>query len=86
MFRWDYDFVEIGESSSGFSYGGLADGDDDEFRHGGDGAEDMWSLGTSSSVNSSASRSPIGMRSPVDDDGWEGETLAGGSDGERGKR
>lgn len=86
MFRWDYDFIERGEAKEGYAYG-LTDLDDDDFRHiPGVDNDDMWSLGTSSSV-SSASRSPIGL-SPVDGteeghESWEGETLAGGSDGER---
>jgi len=86
-FRWDYDFVERGEAKEGYVYG-MTDLDDDFGRVPGEGDE-MWSLGTSSSV-SSGGRSPAGMRSPIDGNGeeeWEGETLSGGSDGETaGKR
>lgn len=81
-FRWDYDFIERGEAKEGYVYG-MTDLDDDFGRVPGDGDE-MWSLGTSSSV-SSGGRSPAGMRSPIDgnEDEWEGETLSGGSEGEK---
>ena len=70
MFRWDYDYVEIGEDPAmekGYSLAGMDDSPAD--------AEE-WSIGSSSSV------SP-GSRSPIDDtNSWEGETLASHSDSE----
>lgn len=91
MFRWDYDYVEIGDAPDpgdagayaprGYEYG-LTELDD---------AFDVeW--GSSSSVSSGPlSPSFLGAgagagRSPVEDDGWEGETLASGSEGEKGDR
>lgn len=73
MFRWDYDYVEVGEDPSEKGYA-LAD------LQGGPHAEtDEWTVGSSSSI-SSGSLSP----SPVDDHQsmWEGETLASHSDTE----
>ena len=69
MFRWDYDYVEIGEDSGEKGYAltikedSPADTDD-------------WTTGSSSSVSS-------GSRSPIDEsNSWEGETLASSSDTE----
>lgn len=73
-FRWDYDFLEIGNSySHDYSY---ALNDFDGNYHSED---DEWTIGSSSSVSS-------GSRSPIDDNHsvWESgsETLAGQSDSE----
>ena len=71
MFRWDYDYVEVGEDPSEQGYV-LAD------LQGGPHADaDEWTIGSSSSISS-------GSRSPVDDQQsiWEGETLASHSDTE----
>lgn len=66
-FRWDYDYVEVGDGSSrGYEYG-LTVLDGDDFRHD---SSDEWTVGSSSSISS-------GSRSPVDESqSWEGETLA----------
>ena len=70
MFRWDYEFVEIGEdqiTEKGYALAGTEDSPVDA---------DAWSIGSSSSV------SP-GSRSPIDEThSWEGETLASHSDTE----
>jgi len=69
MFRWDYDFTEIGEDPAEQGYA-LADPDE------GPQDADEWTIGSSSSYSS-------GSRSPVDDnDKWEGETLGSHSDTE----
>lgn len=71
MFRWDYDYVEVGEDPSEKGYA-LAD------LQGGPHADaDDWTVGSSSSYSS-------GDRSPEDDQhsNWEGETLASQSDTE----
>lgn len=78
MFRWDYDYVEVGESKDGYAYG-LTDLEDDFHPAGGD--SDEWTIGSSSSVASSSRSPSVGMRSPVDDT-WEGDTLASASDSE----
>lgn len=84
MFRWDYDYTEVGEAQEDYAYG-LTDLDDD-FRHLPSDNED-WSLGSSSSYSSGARSPSAGFRSPVDDhEGWEGETLASGSSGSGSKR
>ncbi|KAI9728252.1 MAG: Aureobasidin resistance protein Aur1 [Cirrosporium novae-zelandiae] len=73
-FRWDYDYVEIGDSHQeyGYTYTDL----DGDFRS----DSDEWTVGTSSSVSS-------GSRSPVDENSsmWEGETLASQSDNDMGR-
>jgi inositol phosphorylceramide synthase catalytic subunit len=48
MFRWDYDYIEIGESLKNSGYAGL----DDTY------PDDEWTIGTSSSI-SSGSLSPV---------------------------
>lgn len=70
-FRWDYDYVEVGDGPSTAGYdlakgGPKTDGDSDE-----------WTVGSSSSISS-------GSVSPVDESQslWEGETLASHSDTE----
>jgi len=67
-FRWEYEYVEIGDAPSAEHEYGLATLDHDEFRHE---SSDEWTVGSSSSISS-------GSRSPVDDSqlSWEGETLA----------
>lgn len=71
MFRWEYDYTEIGEEPVEKGYYSLANADP--------GHEDVdeWTVGSSSSISS-------GSRSPVDNNSlWEGETLASHSDSER---
>ena len=68
MFRWDYDYVEVGDApTEGYEYG-LTVLQSDDFRHD---SSDEWTVGSSSSISS-------GSRSPVDESqsAWEGETLA----------
>jgi hypothetical protein len=84
-FRWDYDYIEIGESQDNFAAGGQA-GVYEEFQptH----SDDEWTLGSSSSI-SSRSRSPSNTnRSSSENTSiWEGDTLASNSDHEAsGKR
>lgn len=66
-FRWEYDYVEIGDAPSGGYEYGLAILNSD-FRHD---SSDEWTVGSSSSISS-------GSRSPIDENqsSWEGETLA----------
>ena len=73
MFRWDYDYVEIGESSTANDGYELANLEAD-FHHG---DSDEWTVGSSSSISS-------GSLSPIDESQslWEGETLASHSDNE----
>lgn len=70
MFRWEYDYVEIGEDTTaekGYSLAGLDDTTAEA---------DEWSIGSSSSISPDS-------RSPVDEtNSWEGETLASHSDTE----
>lgn len=72
MFRWDYDYVEVGEMKDDFNYE-AQDFDEDDFRRFlAEGEE--WS---GESSYSSGNRTPSSLRSPVDDnESWEGETLA----------
>lgn len=73
MFRWDYDYVEIGDSSREFGYD-LASLDGDFNLD-----SDEWTVGSSSSVSS-------GSLSPVDDHyTWESETLTSNHDIEAGR-
>jgi len=78
MFRWDYDFVEFGETREAYAYGyplefnGLAD----DYEMAAKGDSDEWTIGSSSSIASSRCAS-TGLRSPSNEnDEWEGETLA----------
>lgn len=84
MFRWDYDYVEYGEApetSLQYAYDLAADLDD--FQPGGfRGDSDEWTIGSSSSFSSSSREPSAGMRSPVTDESWEGDTLASSSDNE----
>ncbi|KAI9891629.1 MAG: Aureobasidin resistance protein Aur1 [Vezdaea aestivalis] len=75
-FRWDYDYTEVGDVSSGYSYD-LADIDADFHAASGD----EWTIGSSSSISS-------GSISPIDEGQslWEGDTLASHSDGESSDR
>ena len=69
MYRWDYDYAEIGEdpTEKGYALAGMDTSPDD--------AEE-WTIGSSSSISS-------GSRSPIDEStSWEGETLASHSDTE----
>ncbi|KAH1491724.1 hypothetical protein LV164_006091 [Aspergillus fumigatus] len=64
MFRWDYDYVEYGDSALDYGYGPASF--EGEFNL----DSDEWTVGSSSSISS-------GSLSPVDDHySWEGETLA----------
>ncbi|KAK2751746.1 Aureobasidin resistance protein Aur1 [Onygenales sp. PD_40] len=75
-FRWDYDYVEIGESRNGDGYSyDLAN-----FRGDLHIDSDDWTVGSSSSISS-------GSLSPVDEAQslWDGETLGGNSDLEAGR-
>jgi hypothetical protein len=76
-FRWDYDYVEIGDPMDGAGYSMLDIYE--EFQPHSD--SDDWASGSSSSY-STGGRSPIGARSPTDDSQslWEGDTV--GSDTE----
>jgi membrane-associated phospholipid phosphatase len=73
MFRWDYDYTEIGDvPTGGYEYGLTGVN-----HHGFGGDSDEWTVGSSSSV-SSGSMSPT-----TESQMWEGETLASqGSDNE----
>ena len=73
-FRWDYDYVEIGDTSSGGYHYGLDDLDV-HVHHGERLGSDEWTAGSSSSV-SSGSISPVDESSSI----WEGETLGSHSD------
>ena len=69
-FRWEYDYVEVGDDpvEKGYSLANFEPGPEDT---------DEWTVGSSSSISS-------GSRSPVDNNSlWEGETLASHSDSER---
>lgn len=72
MFRWDYDYAEVGEGPTEQGYE-LADLEADH--HHGD--TDEWTVGSSSSF-SSGSISPVEEVQSL----WEGETLASHSDAE----
>jgi len=76
-FRWDYDYVEVGDPIDGISYNMLDIYE--EFQPHSD--SDDWASGSSSSY-STGGRSPIGAHSPVDDTQslWDGDTV--GSDTE----
>ncbi|KAF2819737.1 PAP2-domain-containing protein [Ophiobolus disseminans] len=80
-FRWDYDYVEIGDpaDSAGYSMLDIYE----EFQPHSD--SDDWASGSSSSY-STGGRSPMGARSPIDADSqslWDGDTV--GSDTEQRK-
>jgi membrane-associated phospholipid phosphatase len=67
MWRWQYDYVEIGDvQSGGYEYG--LTGPKTEFRRD---SSDEWTAASSSSISS-------GSRTPVDEtsSAWEGDTLA----------
>ena len=84
MFRWEYDYVEIGESQDSFlSTTGSGLPFYEEFQPAND--SDEWTLGSASF--SPRSRSPsAGERSSTEATSiWEGETISGGSDYDRSK-
>lgn len=68
MFRWEYDYIERGDTTRGEYEYGLTDLNGDDFRRD---SSDEWTMGSSSSISS-------GSRSPIDDSqaSWDGETLA----------
>jgi hypothetical protein len=72
-FRWDYDYVEIGDPEDSASYRMLDIYE--EFQPHSD--SDDWASGSSSSY-STGGRSPMGDHSPVDDAQslWDGDTIA----------
>ncbi|KAI7517527.1 hypothetical protein KC331_g21654, partial [Hortaea werneckii] len=98
LFRWDYDYVERGDDADDLAldeaeyHNPYMLSDLDEYspnpttapaHHHRHGDSDEWTLGSSSSYSSSASREPsTGMRSPVTGDEWDGDTLASASDTE----
>lgn len=73
FWRWDYDYIEIGDSPTNNNYelAGLDKEHPDS---------DEWTIGSSSSISS-------GSLSPVDESQsiWEGETVASHSDVEAGR-
>ena len=71
IFRWDYDYIEVGDVPTTDSYA-LTELDSNYHSD-----SDEWTVGSSSSVSS-------GSVSPVDESQslWEGETLASHSDTE----
>ncbi|KAF2402607.1 putative aureobasidin-resistance protein [Trichodelitschia bisporula] len=93
--RWDYDYVEIGESQDTYYTGvgrqrharaqsvGLYGYE--EFHSVVSPDSDEWTIGSSSSVASSRSPSSNARSSAEGSGSWEGETLASGSESERGR-
>lgn len=83
-FRWDYDYIEMGDAPETDYALSSKLGLYKEFHPLSD--SDEWTLGTSSSF-SSRSRSPSNGTRSSSDYMWEGDTLASGSgsDVERGK-
>jgi len=73
-FRWDYDYIEVGESSVEYGY------DLGTFHGHFQLDSDEWTVGSSSSISS-------GSVSPVDESQslWDGETLGTNSDLEAGR-
>ncbi|KAF1830930.1 aureobasidin resistance protein Aur1 [Decorospora gaudefroyi] len=71
-FRWDYDYVEIGDPMDGAGYNMLDIYE--EFQPHSD--SDDWASGSSSSY-STGGRSPVGARSPIDDAQslWDSDTV-----------
>ncbi|KAF2455369.1 putative aureobasidin-resistance protein [Lineolata rhizophorae] len=85
MYRWDYDYVEVGEEADTDASLAVATDLYEMFRNGGGGADsaDEWTIGSSSSFSTS-----FGAKSPTDETGsslWEGDTLASASDHEFGR-
>ncbi|KAF2801981.1 aureobasidin resistance protein Aur1 [Mytilinidion resinicola] len=80
-FRWDYDYVEIGELVDDFSHGMFDIYE--EFHPQSD--SDEWTVGSSSSYSSGGRSPSTGSRSPIDEHQslWEGDTLASHSDHEQ---
>jgi hypothetical protein len=75
-FRWDYDYVEIGDIPAGPTRAEYGFTELNELRSGL--SNDEWTIGSSSSI-SSGSVSPVDHGDPSL---WEGETLASSSDEE----
>ncbi|KAF2000560.1 aureobasidin resistance protein Aur1 [Amniculicola lignicola CBS 123094] len=79
-FRWDYDYVEIGEpADNAYTMLDIYE----EFRPQSQSDSDEWTVGSSSSYSTGGRSPSTGSRSPIDDAQslWEGDTLA--SDNER---
>lgn len=77
MFRWDYDYIEIGHVRQLYGYD-VAPHDD--YDH--DGTEmDMATWGVRDAYSTSASQSPASRsKSPDEANTWDGDTLAAHSD------
>ena len=75
MFRWDYDYIEVGENKHDAT--NVMNDFEDNYRYYVYDSEE-WSMGSTSSYSSSGNRSPSSLRSPIEPDheAWEGETLA----------
>lgn len=81
--RWDYDYVEVGETHLPNDQYGYALTSIYEDFHPGTSDSDEWTIGSSSSF-SSRNRSPsTGGRSSGEQSFWEGETLGSTSDHEQ---
>lgn len=80
--RWDYDYVEIGESTVASDTYGYALASLYEDFPLGQSDSDEWTIGSSSSISSRGRSPSTGGRSSAEGSLWEGETLAGASDSE----
>lgn len=80
MFRWDYDYIEYGQPQEPHDYVDL-----DDYQPNPRGSSDEWTIASSSSFSGSSRDPSAGMRSPVTEDSWEGDTLASHSDTEYAK-
>jgi hypothetical protein len=82
-FRWDYDYIEIGESQDSYASGQSHTGLYEEFQNTHSDSEE-WTLASGSgSSYSSRSRSPSNGNRSSSETSWEGDTLASNSDHER---
>lgn len=79
MFRWDYDYIELGDEDKESETYGLDDLDYHPKLHL---DSDEWTIGSSSSFSNSSREPSAGMRSPAADESWESDTLASSSDNE----
>lgn len=81
MFRWDYDYVEVGDAAEEYAYGLTELDDPFRQRH----LDDEWSLGSTSSYSAGSRSPPADMRSSIEAEeaSWEGETLGSTSDAEK---
>jgi len=82
-FRWDYDYIEIGESQDSYASGQTYTNLYEEFQPTNSDSEE-WTLASGSgSSYSSRSRSPSNTNRSSSEASWEGDTLASNSDHER---